>query len=54
MKNEAERKRLKRRLSEAEYTRDFCINQLIIAVEEVNQYKEALKILECEEEWEYE
>lgn len=54
MNNEAEIKRLKRRLREAEYNRDFCINQLIIAVEEVNKYKEALEILECEEEWEYE
>ena len=43
MSNETETGRVKRRLSEAEYNRDFCINQLILAVKEVDKYKEILK-----------
>lgn len=39
-KTEAEIERVKRRLNEAEYNRDFCIKQLIMAVEEVDKYKE--------------
>lgn len=44
MKNETERARLKRRLNEAEYNRDFCIRQLIAADKEVEKYKEVLKV----------
>lgn len=46
MKNETEIERVKRRLNEAEYNRDFCIKQLIMAVEDVDKYKEILKNLE--------
>ena len=42
---EPEIERVKRRLSEAEYNRDFCIKQLIIAAKEVEEYKETLKDL---------
>lgn len=48
MKNETEIERIKRRLSEAEYSRDFCIKQLIILTKEVDEYKEALKNLKGE------
>ena len=46
MNNETEIKRVKRRLNESEYNRDFCIKQLILAVEEVDKYKEILEKLE--------
>ncbi len=46
MNNETEIERVKRRLNEAEYNRDFCIKQLILAVEEVDKYKEILEKLE--------
>ena len=49
IENETEIERVKRRLSEAEYKRDFCINQLILAVKEVDKYKEILKNLENDE-----
>lgn len=39
---ETEIERVKRRLNEAEYNRDFCIKQLIMAVEDVDKYKEIL------------
>lgn len=45
-KTETEIERVKRRLNEAEYNRDFCIKQLIKAVEDVDKYKEILKNLE--------
>lgn len=45
-KSEPEIERVKRRLSEAEYNRDFCIKQLVMAAKEVEEYKEALKNLE--------
>mgnify|MGYP005762098177 CR=1 FL=1 len=48
MGEESETERLKRRLNEAEYNRDFCIKQLIAAVEKVDKYKEELKNLESE------
>lgn len=35
MSNKTEIERVKRRLSEAEYNRDFCIKQLIMARERV-------------------
>lgn len=47
-KVEPEIERIKRRLSEAEYSRDFCIKQLIILTKEVDEYKEALKNLKGE------
>ena len=43
MNNKTEIERVKRRLNEAEYHRDFCIKQLILAVEQVDKYKEILK-----------
>ena len=43
---EPEIERVKRRLSEAECNRDFCIKQLVMAAKEVEEYKEALKNLE--------